>query len=257
MMYAKSKDYFISSHGQLAIQSWGSLYTIILNMLMLNDERIKTKHENKIPHLFSSKEIQDIRYGPYQAYFHKEFNAYIHLTKSRIPVYAQTNDFLNPIKNHIITITHPSKISKDNCHDVQGKLNQITEQHYAQWKIHANQWSKEIIATLATAGLVLTDSENAMIQEQDLTSQVIAQFQERQLKRPTSQLNTMHDFLKTKTYQSIHSALSRQHKHHTHIIIMKHIKAIKDCFNTIKSEEKKLIKRQQNETDMILKTLLP
>ena len=207
----------------------------------------------------SNRQLNDAFNGPYQHFIKEKLSAYALIAKLRLQVTVNQDESLK-IKATDLDDTNkiPSqlvdKYSLADLEKMQSNLNELTKEHHRQWQDQLSQWNQEIISSLTAHDAPLTEIEIKELQDKEPPSELQNRLTE--LNLDTSDLNKADlnygKFLKLKINLAIQSSLSRRHKPHTQTEINQIIKKMKPVFNSINQQEKKLIKKQKEETSNIV-----
>jgi len=262
-MANKETTSFISTDAKVLIKNWQVLYKLIEAHTQTIEQHNNTE-SGSFSNLLSERQLRDALSGPYQRFFKQKLTAYATIGKFLLEMNMQQDDSLkaharehekvNPKLAQLL-----EKYSISDINSMRSDIDKLTEDHNEQWETQLSEWNQQLLATMTSNKIPLTDIEIDAFKEKEPLSALIRRYTDLNIDLPKLDYTDFNfeQYLKLKLELAIRSSLHRRHEAHESTNINRLIKRFKNKFAKIKQQENELLKKQQVETREIVQTISP
>ncbi len=267
-MASKNQQHFLGTYSKVILSTnWTVLAKLIVEHTTLVKDQKATTNQDEGSNNFNiltDRQLDDILAGPYQHTIKQQLSAYAAVAKVKLAFNLNSEEFSKGravpeddeqgIPAEILAATSIADLNA-----LQENLEQLTEQQFSTWGSHIQGWKNEIINTLNTAEIQLSDIEIKEFQDEEPMSELSERFDSLNVATlPVSEKQTINfeKYFLLKSYIAIHSCLSRQHLANSDVEIKKVLKSIKALLSRINKQETELLNIQQDEINNTIKAIL-
>jgi len=243
----------IPSDAKVLLDDWETLSRIILKVATPLRDRLEPKENSS--NLIPDNIINDAVNGPFHPFFAAKLKAFAQICELRMLVTISENEALQSKKKidkkETPTEKLAKKISITELDKKQKELDEMTNEHYAQWQELIEDWVEDIKEALEQHNVPLSNLELQELKQLEPISELLDRFTHLNIEPPKNKKDEFNfaNCFKYKTDLAIHSSLSRRHQPHEKKNIDTVIKKLKPVFNAIQKEESNIAREQSAETE--------
>jgi len=245
----------LDTYAKSMLSDWKVLAELMAQHAVSNASLDSTEGAKEEPlNLLSDQQISETLNGPLQGFFKQKIKSYTTVARIQVELSLDKEDSL---KGHRVELEKSKKIPESiltnytltDLANVLKSMDELTLEQHNQWLEQCNNWVNYLIQKLAENQVALSEIEADELMRENTISELLDRYIELNIETPkiNKAKMTLADYLLLKVYLAIHSFLSRLHKPHQDPDIMKVLKLLKRDFDTLRKQEKQLLK-QQSET---------
>lgn len=259
MTIEQKEQQFFSTEAKVLINSWQSIRNIIKEHTTLVKKQDATNDGSESP-LLSDQQLNDAFNGPYQHFIKQKLSAYAKLGFLRLQLTIHQDDSLRSPHHNETKVIPTATLEKHSINDIdkmQSELDELTNNQHQQWQEQIKAWQQQLIMSLTAIDVPLNDLEIKELQDKEPLSELFDRFTVLNLE-PIKLAKTDFDYekyLRLKVNLAVYSSLSRRHQSHTENEIEEIIKKLKNDFDQINQQEKKLLEEQNAATLKIIDSI--
>ncbi len=238
----------IPSDAKILMDDWDTLTRIIRQVAIPAH-----KHQEESSELLADDIINDALAGPYRPFLACKLKAFANLCTMRMLITSAENEALKEEKKDLAKSAHPlaklaAKTTIGEVDKRQKQLDEITNEHFSQWREQIKTWIAALNAALVKNDVPLSTLEAQELAEALTFSELKKRFADLNLELPTIKELNFSVYFKLKSELVIRNSLARRQLPHTQKEIDVVTKRLKSLLNEIHKTEAALLKNQETPT---------